>query len=168
MQKVLDACSAVLVKLVEDNCMWTLKYLKRSAKHWLNQTQLWSKFVINEDKIIEAWMWTWEIKTHRKFRTTVRNKIEFGSKVFEFRQVTDFFKSMKIMASSWRSLVQVEIHSISVLSRDKEIKQQFIGRWQLTRDWWEQKGPHAQCILSRRQRNKGAIPWKCHMHLHVK
>ena len=60
------------------------------------------------------------------------------------------------MASSWRSLLKEKIHSVlflnngswrsllrrkySVLSRDKEIKEQFIGRRQLTRDRSEQKG----------------------------
>ena len=76
------------------------------------------------------------------------------------------------MASSWRSLLKLKIHS--VLSRDKEIKEQCIGRSQLTRDRLEQKVPHARCTL-KRQGNKGAISWKmtresrkCHVHLHVK
>ena len=61
------------------------------------------------------------------------------------------------MASSWRSLLKEKIHS--VLSSDKEIKEQFIGRWQLTRDRLEQKVPHERCTI-KRQRNKGAISLK--------
>ena len=61
------------------------------------------------------------------------------------------------MASSWRSLLKEKIHS--VLSRDKEIKKQFIGRWQLTRGRLEQKVPHARCTI-KRQGNKGTISWK--------
>ena len=61
------------------------------------------------------------------------------------------------MASSWRSLLKEKIQS--VLSRDKEIKEQFIRRWQLTRDRLEQKVPHARCTI-KRQGNKGAISWK--------
>ena len=92
------------------------------------------------------------------------------------------------MASSWRSLLKEKIHS--VLSRDKEIKEQFIGR-QLTRDRLDQKVPHARCTIKdneikeqflgrwleiepkvsqaclltkactiKRQWNKGAISWK--------
>ena len=62
------------------------------------------------------------------------------------------------MASSWRSLLKEKIHR--VLSRDKEIKEQFIERWQLTRDRLEQKVPHARCT-NKRQRNKGARnSWK--------
>ena len=61
------------------------------------------------------------------------------------------------MASSWRSLLKEKIRS--VLSRDKEIKEQLIGRYQLTRDRLEQKVPHARCTI-KIQRNKGAISWK--------
>ena len=61
------------------------------------------------------------------------------------------------MASGWRSLLKEKI--LSVLSRDKEIKEQFIGRWQLTRDRLEQKVPNARCTI-KRQGNKGAISWK--------
>ena len=61
------------------------------------------------------------------------------------------------MASGWRSLLKEKI--LSVLSRDKEIKEQFIGRWQLTRDRLEQKVPNARCTI-KRQGNKGAISLK--------
>ena len=61
------------------------------------------------------------------------------------------------MASSWRSLLKEKIQS--VLSREKEINEQFIGRWQLTRDRLEQKVPHARCTI-KIQRNKGEISWK--------
>ena len=60
------------------------------------------------------------------------------------------------MASSWKSMLKQKIHS--VLSRD-EIKEQFIGRWQLTRDRLEQKVPNAWCTI-KRQGNKGAISLK--------
>ena len=62
------------------------------------------------------------------------------------------------MASSWRSLLKEKIHR--VLSRDKEIKELFIERRQLTRDRLEQKVPHAWSTI-KRQRNKGARnSWK--------
>ena len=49
------------------------------------------------------------------------------------------------MASSWRSLLKLKIHS--VLSRDKEIKEQFLGRWQEI----EKKVSHADaCEVTRK------------------
>ena len=47
------------------------------------------------------------------------------------------------MASSWRSLLKDKIHS--VLSGDKEIKEQFLGRWQDI----EQKVSHASACEGR-------------------
>ena len=48
------------------------------------------------------------------------------------------------MASSWRNLLKDKI--LSVLSRDKEIKEQFLGRWQDI----EQKVSHASaCEVAR-------------------